>query len=221
MINNCVYFTKDIIMWYVYILHDPRNNTPFYVGKGSKRRLKVTMKSGNPLKNKFLKEIKLAGMSPVIEVDSEHEFEDSALLREKTLIEQYGRIIKGTGTLTNYADGGEHGNTGYIHTEKTKQLWSAQRKGVIQAENHVEARRVQLVGKQRSVESKRKYTLASIRRTNVDLKVKIIEELEQVSYTHGLYVTLSKKFGCDQELISRIHKDINLYKEALDEWIKK
>jgi hypothetical protein len=179
------------------------------------------MKSGNPLKNKFLKEIKLAGMSPVIEVDSEHEFEDSALLREKTLIEQYGRIIKGTGTLTNYADGGEHGNTGYIHTEKTKQLWSAQRKGVIQAENHVEARRVQLVGKQRSVESKRKYTLASIRRTNVDLKVKIIEELEQVSYTHGLYVTLSKKFGCDQELISRIHKDINLYKEALDEWIKK
>lgn len=208
-------------MWYVYILYDPRNNTPFYVGKGAKRRLKVTMAGGNPLKNKFLKEIKLAGMSPMIEVDSEHETEDSALVREKILIEQYGRIIKGTGTLTNYADGGDIGNTGYNHTEKTKQLWSSQRKGVIQAENHIEARRIQLVGKKRSVESKRKYTLASIRRTNIDLKVKIIEELEKVSYTHGLYVTLSKKFDCDQELISRIHKDINLYKEALNEWIKK
>jgi hypothetical protein len=47
-------------MWYVYILYDPRNGKPFYVGKGNKRRLRATLNTNagsNPLKRKFLEEI--------------------------------------------------------------------------------------------------------------------------------------------------------------------
>lgn len=208
-------------MWYVYILYDTRNNKPFYVGKGTKQRLKVTLNSGNSLKNKFIKEIRNAGLEPKIEIVSEHDNEDSALNEEKILIEHYGRIIKGTGILTNYADGGEKSNTGYSHTDETKQHWSSIRKGTKQSTNHILKRVEKNKGKKRTEKTRRRCVLASIRRTNVELKVKIIHELEETSYYHGMYVYLAKKFDCDQELISRIYNDIDTYKEALYDWIKK
>lgn len=211
-------------MWYVYILYDPRNNKPFYVGKGTKRRLRATLNTNagaNPLKRKFLKEIKADGLEPIIEIVGEYEVEEDSLLQEKQLIEHYGRIIKGNGILVNYADGGEQGSTGHRFTDETKKIWSSQRKGVKQSAKHIKKRVEQITGKKRTDESKRKYILASIRRTNPELKVKIINELDNTIYYHGLFKELSKKLSCDQELISRIHNDIKLYKEALNEWIKK
>ena len=211
-------------MWYVYILYDPRNNKPFYVGKGNKRRLRATLNTNagaNPLKRKFLEEIKASGSDPIIEIVGEYLIEDASLLREKQLIDQYGRIIKGDGILVNYADGGEKGSTGHRFTEDTKKIWSSQRKGVKQSAKHIKKRVDQNTGKKRTGESKRKYVLASIRRTNPELKVKIINELDNTIYYHGLFKEISKKLRCDQELISRIHNNIELYKEALNEWIKK
>ena len=217
-------FYKGYFMWYVYILYDPRNGKPFYVGKGNKRRLRATLNTNagaNPLKRKFLEEIKESGLEPITEIVGEYVEEDDSLLQEKQLIENYGRIIKGTGILVNYADGGEQGSTGHRFTDDTKKLWSSQRRGVKQSANHIKNRVEQTRGKKRTDESKRKYVLASIRRTNPELKVNIINELESTIYYRGLFRELSKKLSCDQELISRIHNNIELYKEALNEWIKK
>lgn len=211
-------------MWYVYILYDPRNDKPFYVGKGRKYRLSATVnikQTGNALKRKFLSEIKLAGLKPRIEIVAEYLEEIDAFDHEKSLVSKYGRIIKGDGILTNYSKGGDTSNAGWIPSTSTKQLWSKQRTGVKQTAEHIQKRVQQITGKIRNSQQKRRCLLASIRRTEPELKVKIIHTLETTEYTHGMYRALAKKFNCHHELISRIHKDINLYKEALSEWIKK
>lgn len=211
-------------MWYVYILYDPRNDKPFYVGKGRKYRLSATInvkQTGNSLKRKFLSEISAVGLEPRIEIVAEYVEELDALNHEKELIDRYGRIIKGDGILTNYADGGESSNAGWVPSTETRKLWSRQRSGATQRPEHIQKRVSKNTGKFRTEEQKRNCLLASIRRTNPELKVKIIQELESSEYEHGMYRRLAKKFDCHHELISRVHKDINLYKEALNEWIKK
>jgi len=211
-------------MWYVYILYDPRNNTPFYIGKGVKRRMTATIninQTGNGLKRKFLKEIKDIGLKPIVTVVAEYDSEKDALEKEKILISEFGRIIKGDGCLTNYSEGGDLSNAGWIPSDDTRKLWSKQRKGIKQSENHVSARVAKTKGLTRSDTQRKNYILASIRRTNPELKANIIHELESNLIQHGTLTTIAKKFNCSIDLISRIHKDINLYKEALNEWIKK
>lgn len=217
-------FYKEIKMWYVYILYDPRNNQPFYVGKGTKRRLGATVninQTGNGLKRRFLKEIHLCNMTPIAKIVGEFQREDEALEVEKQLITEFGRIIKGTGCLTNYSDGGECSNAGWVPSANTRKLWSSQRKGASQTPEHIQSRVAKIKGKSRTVEQKRNYVLASIRRTNPEMKAAIIMELESHPMRHGLLSDLAKKFNCSIDLISRIRKDIDLYKEALNEWIKK
>lgn len=211
-------------MWYVYILYDPRNEKPFYVGKGKKYRMSATVnirQTGNSLKRKFLKEIELLGLEPKLKIVGEYLQELDALEHEKTLIKEFGRIIKGDGILTNYSEGGDKSNSGWIPSKDTKELWSTQRSGVKQTKEHIQKRVEKTKGKTRSQQQKHNCTLASIRRTNPQLKLKIIELLEATPYKHGMYKDLAKKLNCHHELISRIHKDIDLYKKALNEWNKK
>lgn len=211
-------------MWYVYVLYDPRNGKPFYVGKGKKYRLSATVnpnQTNNGLKRKFLSEIRAVNLEPKVEIVAEYTEELDAFNHEKELVKQYGRIIKGDGILTNYSEGGDSSNSSWVPTEKTREVWSKQRSGVKQTIDHIQKRVAKNIGKTRNEDQRRKFLLASIRRTNPKLKVNIIQELERTTYTHGMYKALAKKFNCHHELISRIHKDINLYKEALDEWIEK
>lgn len=211
-------------MWYVYVLYDPRNNKPFYVGKGKKYRLSATInikQTGNALKRKFLSEIKSMGLEPRIEIIAEYDEEIDAFTLEKDLVRKYGRIIKGDGVLTNYSEGGDSSNAGWIPAEKTREIWSNQRSGIKQTKEHIQKRVAKNTGKTRTEDQKRNILLASIKRTNPKLKAEIIRELEQTPYEHGMYKALAKKFKCHHELISRIHNDIELYKEALDEWIEK
>jgi hypothetical protein len=211
-------------MWYVYILYDPRNGKPFYVGKGKKYRLSATVnvnQTGNSLKRKFLSELKVAGLEPKLEIIAEYAEEIDAFNHEKELVSKYGRIIKGDGILTNYSEGGDSSNVGWVPSDKTRRLWSQQRTGAKQTLEHIQKRVNKNAGQRRSEDQKRNCLLASIRRTNPELKVQIIQALETITYEHGTYKKLAKKFNCHHELISRIHKDINLYKEALDGWIKK
>ncbi|MCC9161688.1 GIY-YIG nuclease family protein, partial [Enterococcus faecalis] len=65
-------------MYYVYMLVDPRNNQPFYVGKGSNDRVSSHTKNvqNNPnnatsLKDRIILEILTDGLNPV-----EHILED-------------------------------------------------------------------------------------------------------------------------------------------------
>jgi hypothetical protein len=211
-------------MWYVYILTDPRNGKPFYVGKGKNYRISATVninQTGNKLKKIFLSEIKDAGLSPIVDKIAEYEYEIDALEHEKKLITEYGRIIKDNGILVNYSEGGDDSNAGWVPSEETRKLWSEQRKGRKQTKEHIGSRTKQTTGKKRSVIQKHNYVLASIRRTRPELKAQIYIELENTEYRHGLYAELAKKFNCDCELISKIHKKSDLYKEALYEWIQK
>lgn len=209
--------------WKVYILYDPRTNKPFYVGKGKKYRVSSATininQTGNALKKKFLQEIKEVGMKPIVQVVAEYPTEQEALAHEKALIAEYGRIIKGTGILVNYSEGGDTSNTGWIPSEETRALWSSQRKGKVQSKDHIEKRVSKTKGLTRNENQKRNCVLASIRRTNPELKALIVKELEGTTHYYGMYRELGKKFNCDCELISRIHKNIELYKEALSEWL--
>jgi hypothetical protein len=97
---------KNIYYVYIYLRED---NTPYYVGKGSRSRYidkqKHTVKLPPRERIKF-----------VAENLTEHE----AFNLEKELIVKYGRKDLGTGILRNLTDGGE-GSSGYRHTNETKE----------------------------------------------------------------------------------------------------
>ena len=112
-------------IYYVYILIDPRNEQPFYVGKGKGKRYKNHEKefekhleyfSSNyhlpekmlSLKHKVfydLKQLNLKYNFNIIEDLSE----DDAFLLEHALIAWFGRKICGNGILTNLLSGGKDG----------------------------------------------------------------------------------------------------------------
>lgn len=208
-------------MWYVYILIDPRNNQPFYVGKGTAARLKntkvINKKGNNQLKNMFLAEIKSQGLRVEQQVIAEYLDETQALDHEKKLIEQYGRIIKGTGILTNFSDGGDTSNTGWTPTKETKDLWSSQRRGRKQSPEHVALRANAIRGRSNTEDQNNNIRIAKIK-SNAEQNLKIIDRLENTTYYHGLYKKIANELGCDQNLITRISKNINFYKDALREW---
>lgn len=107
-------------IYYIYTLIDPRNNLPFYVGKGSGDRKDFHVRSvnhanaDNPMKLNLIKKIISEGLSVQIEVVSDNLNETTAFENEKKLIRQYGRRNNNTGILTNMSDGGA-GNAGRVY----------------------------------------------------------------------------------------------------------
>jgi hypothetical protein len=110
---------------------------------------------------------------------------------------------------------------------ETRKLWSEQRKGHKQEDAHIQARVNQLRGKVRSDEQRHNSVLGAIRRWRPELKAEILKAVEHIPkferapYQRCIYTDLAKKFNADVGLISKIHNNIDLYKEALNEWIKK
>lgn len=105
------YLTQETeIMYYVYQLVDPRNNQPFYIGKGKGRRAKTHLweipETRNVYKENKIASIRKDGLEPVIEYIAENIIDETlAYDIESTLIKKYGR--KGydkNGTLTNICE---------------------------------------------------------------------------------------------------------------------
>ncbi len=96
--------------YYVYILRKP-NGTPFYVGKGRKRRiLDHEAEARGPEKTHKLNTIRAIskrGERITYEIESYFPEEEMALSREVDLIALIGRHDLGLGPLTNQTDGGE------------------------------------------------------------------------------------------------------------------
>ena len=95
-------------MYYIYEYIDPRNNLPFYVGKGKGTRMYAHVRSEqakreNLSKSQVIKDILDAGLSPIIkEIESGIENESDAYAREDHYILHYGRKgIDTDGILTN------------------------------------------------------------------------------------------------------------------------
>lgn len=107
-----------IYVHYVYLLVDPRDRQPFYVGKGKtapgriRRPSDMTKKSlekENP-KNARIKSILRDGKRPVYVLIADGLHESIAYAIQAILIGRYGRVDNYTGILTNTTDGGKEGN---------------------------------------------------------------------------------------------------------------
>ncbi len=110
-------------MFYVYLLIDPSTNIPFYVGKGKGKRYAVHFNPSsagqNPLKDAKIRKIIERDEAVTIKqipCDSE----ESAYKLEMQLIDLYGRLDLGTGSLTNLQGGGEGAGSERIMTESTR-----------------------------------------------------------------------------------------------------
>lgn len=107
-------WTEPNTLYYVYILKDPIDDKPFYVGKGSNdrpiahfRAAKNNWKDANQLKINKIRQIMKLGMTPIIET-IECKSEQAAFDLEISLIKQWGRRgIDENGILTNMTLGGE------------------------------------------------------------------------------------------------------------------
>lgn len=123
--------------YYVYALIDPRNEKPFYIGKGQivdkqgrkYRRIKdhLSLDGRNKFKDRVIAKIlKEFGKVPH-EIIKEGISEEESLDLEIELIQKYGRRNLGEGILTNLTDGGE-GHSGHIRSEESKQKMSESQK---------------------------------------------------------------------------------------------
>lgn len=86
--------------YYVYVYIDPRNLEEFYYGKGKGSRKNAHLNDdGDSEKAKRIKEIKKAGLSPIIRVIASGLTQEEAFLIETTLIWKLGKFT------TNLASG--------------------------------------------------------------------------------------------------------------------
>jgi hypothetical protein len=93
-------------IYYVYGLIDPRDNLPFYVGKGKENRAYTHLKNNsgtcNPRKDARINEIYSLGLTPVVELFLENVDELTAYNTEEATILELGREgIDNNGILTN------------------------------------------------------------------------------------------------------------------------
>lgn len=101
--------------YYTYLLTDPRTNQPFYVGKGTNNRMlhheaAVRNKSTEAKQPHHIRirEILDMGLEVIYDKVLLNVTEKEALERERVLVEQYGRVNKGTGCLLNISPGGKN-----------------------------------------------------------------------------------------------------------------
>ena len=103
------------------------DGTPYYIGKGCLKRAWAWHRTVKKPKDSTRIKILLDNMS-----------EEEALEAEKDLISLLGRKKNGTGCLWNLTDGGQ-GTSGRLHSESSKRLMSANRRGkgpASQSEDH-------------------------------------------------------------------------------------
>ena len=107
-------FLRFVDGYYVYVLCRP-DGTPFYVGKGTKRRaieheLEAVrhhpIGETNPIKCNVIRKIRRSGQRVVYRIDSVYDktYQQECLKREAALIAHYRRLHEG-GCLTNLAGG--------------------------------------------------------------------------------------------------------------------
>ena len=135
--------------FYTYTYSYP-NGTPFYVGKGTKKRIINHMwdAKANRNTNKFhirvIQKLLKNNEEPIIKKIVDGVDEEFAFFVEQEFISKYGKRTNGTGILTNNTDGGE-GTSGINNIKRTPE--------------QIEAMRQRATGVRQSEESKRKKSL--------------------------------------------------------------
>ncbi len=146
------------MQYYVYELIDPRNNKPFYVGKGKKKRMYSHVQavkrgdtpngSNRKLKNKIQKILSL-GLNIKYKKIFLTENEDGAYQREKKIIMEIG-----LSNLCNITEGGNDGSGngfyGKHHSEETKRKMRKNHKGMLN-KNHSEETKKKMSESQKGI----------------------------------------------------------------------
>lgn len=138
--------------FYVYVLSDPRDGVPFYVGKGSGWRAVRHVRGqahSVPVKNKIAK-LARGGVQPLLSVTPVDD-ESHAFFLESCLILAHGRRDQKKGPLLNLTDGGE-GMAGWIASPETREKIKRHRN----SPERREQLRIAHVGAKRSDETRRK-----------------------------------------------------------------
>lgn len=117
--------------FYVYQLVDPRNNQPFYIGKGTGYRMKSHLTEAKQPKIKWTNAIKCerivsiwtSGLDVIAAKIATDLSESDAFILEDKLIQQYGLLITNTGILTNVHSSSSFPRSGNIkrHTKSVIQ----------------------------------------------------------------------------------------------------
>jgi len=136
--------------FYVYTYSYP-DGTPFYVGKGTNKRIKQHLwdaKAGRKLTSyniRVIRKLLNEGKEPIVSKIIDNVDEELAFLVESEFISKYGRRNDKSGILTNNTDGGE-GTFGA--------------KGIKRTPEQIAAMKKRLTGLKQSDESKLKKSLA-------------------------------------------------------------
>ena len=131
-------------MYYVYALIDPRNDQPFYIGKGTGKRAKTHLynkrskKDSNSFKENKIDKIRSEGLEPLVCILKDNLDEQTAYDLEAQYIKMYGRK-EDSGILTNLCEDNRppsiRGKT-YIEAygeEKAKEIIEKKRQAQIAA----------------------------------------------------------------------------------------
>lgn len=186
--------------YYVYHLINPKDGSPFYVGKGILNRMYIheidTLNGNVPHNNKLLynkikKVLKESGKINY-KIISENLTEKESFSLEIDEIKKYGRKYNKTGILCNLTDGGE-GMSGLIHTKETK------RKLSIKARKP-EKIKISIENFKRATEKNRG------KRKLKECHNKIVELYEQKSITE-----IQKILGCDFGTLKTYLVENNLF----------
>ena len=118
--------------YYAYVIIDPRNNTPIYVGKGCRGRMYHHKR--NAVNPEFKHRAVHRKIQEIINLGLKLKYqkimcptEQDAFDKEIELIAEYGRLDESTGTLCNHSDGGD-GGRGWTKEQKAQRKKRRKRK---------------------------------------------------------------------------------------------
>ena len=186
-------------MYYVYSLLDPKTSQPFYVGKGSGRRVYRHLtesldKSTNKMRWHKINQIRNSGNEPTISFIKYFEKEQDALDFEREQIVLYGRKVNNSGILTNFHEGGGQPPAGKGNSEWSQTNPSTTFKGVSYDERYGEekSRRIKLKRsaslKNRTFSEKTKQQMAKSAKQRTDRAY----QTKQVMTPEGIFQSMTE-----------------------------
>jgi hypothetical protein len=141
----------------------------------------------------------------------------------KTVVAHKNDPLIVNGTFISYHAGERNGRYGKTSSLETKAIWSQQRTGAKQSQSHIDDRVSKTKKRMQNEEIKLKHKNNTSReRYKITAKKNkdLIYEMMGLEYRRGLFAELARKYGKSIEDVSKIFRNISLYKELLDEWIK-
>lgn len=157
--------------FYVYQLRVEGSEDPFYIGKGSGRRIHDTLRCDTSSdKSSIISLARQENLEILTEIVKSNLSEIEAYTLEVELIAKYGRRCDG-GILTNITKGGG-GTSGWKMPDKTKQIISSKLTGIKRSNEFVQSMRSKLRGR-KWTDDERQSRLEKMKPVSIDTRRKM------------------------------------------------